>query len=124
MTFKELNPVPPLINLNPIVVKSPSLYDCTDEVQSMDVSPVSKEELISIPEFSPINEIHHIGMSNAKAIEDLLDLTGHMAYPMTTSETLALGDLNKNLIEGFCSSGQDSQLIESLAQSIDKASLQ
>ncbi|KAK1169375.1 MAP7 domain-containing protein 2-like isoform X1 [Acipenser oxyrinchus oxyrinchus] len=124
MTFKELNPVPPLINLNPIVVKSPSLYDCTDEVQSMDVSPVSKEELISIPEFSPINEIHHIGMSNAKAMEDLLDLTGHMAYPMTTSETLALGDLNKNLIEGFCSSGQDSQLIGSLAQSIDKASLQ
>uniref|UniRef100_A0A8C4S2I6 MAP7 domain containing 2 n=1 Tax=Erpetoichthys calabaricus TaxID=27687 RepID=A0A8C4S2I6_ERPCA len=74
-------------------------------------SPVSKEELISIPEYSPVNEIHQNGMSNSKALEDLLDLTGHIAtYPKTTSATMGLGDCNKNLIDGFCGSGQETQV--------------
>ncbi|XP_013984770.1 MAP7 domain-containing protein 2 isoform X2 [Salmo salar] len=100
---------PPLINLEPLVVKSSGVYD---EVQSMEVSPVSKEELVSIPEYSPVNEVQHNGMSNARALEDLLDLTGHVAYPKL-SPMGSLGDCNKNLIEGLCSPGADSKLIQS-----------
>ncbi|KAJ8266977.1 hypothetical protein GJAV_G00136820 [Gymnothorax javanicus] len=48
-------PSPPRINLEPLEVKS-TLKSRADEVESMEVSPVSKEELISIPEFSPIEE--------------------------------------------------------------------
>ncbi|XP_069045999.1 MAP7 domain-containing protein 2-like isoform X5 [Lepisosteus oculatus] len=117
-------PGAPLISLEPLEVKSGSADESADEVQPMDVSPVSKEELISIPEFSPLNERHPNEMSNAKALEDLLDLTGHVAYPPLTSPSAALGDCNKNLIEGFCSSSPDTQLIESLAQAVDKANIQ
>ncbi|XP_064827715.1 MAP7 domain-containing protein 2-like isoform X6 [Oncorhynchus masou masou] len=102
-------PKPPLINLEPLVVKSSEVYD---EVQSMEVSPVSKEELVSIPEYSPVNEFQQNGMSNARALEDLLDLTGHVAYPKL-SPMGSLGDCNKNLIEGLCSPGADSKLIQS-----------
>ncbi|XP_020321006.1 MAP7 domain-containing protein 2 isoform X2 [Oncorhynchus kisutch] len=102
-------PPPPLINLEPLVVKSSGVYD---EVQSMEVSPVSKEELVSIPEYSPVNEVQHNCMSNARALEDLLDLTGHVAYPKL-SPMGSLGDCNKNLIEGLCSPGADSKLIQS-----------
>ncbi|KAL7835176.1 hypothetical protein SRHO_G00294230 [Serrasalmus rhombeus] len=41
----------------------------------MEVSPVSKEELISIPEFSPVADVQQNGVSNTRALEDLLDLT-------------------------------------------------
>ncbi|KAJ8347863.1 hypothetical protein SKAU_G00264520 [Synaphobranchus kaupii] len=92
-------PAPPLINLEPLEVKS-TVRDKADEVESMEVSPVSKDELVSIPEFSPIDEVRHNSMSNARAIEDLLDLTGHVAYPKL-SPGANLGDCNKNLIEGF-----------------------
>ncbi|KAM9497846.1 MAP7 domain-containing protein 2-like isoform 1-T1 [Salvelinus alpinus] len=100
-------PPPPLINLELLDVKSSGAYD---EVQSMEVSPVSKEELISIPEFSPVNEVQENAMSNARALEDLLDLTGHVAYPKL-SHMDSLGDCNKNLIDGLCSPGADSKLI-------------
>uniref|UniRef100_A0A4W5RF41 MAP7 domain containing 2a n=1 Tax=Hucho hucho TaxID=62062 RepID=A0A4W5RF41_9TELE len=101
------HPPPPLINLELLDVKSSGAYD---EVQSMEVSPVSKEELISIPEFSPVNEVQENAMSNARALEDLLDLTGHGAYPKL-SPMDSLGDCNKNLIDGLCSPGADSKLI-------------
>ncbi|XP_029557213.1 MAP7 domain-containing protein 2 isoform X2 [Salmo trutta] len=100
-------PPPPLINLELLDVKSSGAYD---EVQSMEVSPVSKEELISIPEFSPVNEVQENATSNARALEDLLDLTGHVAYPKL-SPMDRLGDCNKNLIDGLCSPGADSKLI-------------
>nr|XP_046172833.1 MAP7 domain-containing protein 2-like isoform X2 [Oncorhynchus gorbuscha] len=100
-------PPPPLINLELLDVKSRGAYD---EVQSMEVSPVSKEELISIPEFSPVNEVQENAMSNTRALEDLLDLTGHVAYPKL-SHVDSLGDCNKNLIDGLCSPGADSKLI-------------
>ncbi|MBN3294706.1 MA7D2 protein, partial [Polypterus senegalus] len=122
VNFKDVKPTEPL-NINSTEMKSAPVDDSTDEVQSMDVSPVSKEELISIPEYSPVNEIHQNGMSNSKALEDLLDLTGHIAtYPKTTSATMGLGDCNKNLIDGFCGSGQETQLIESITQAVEKAS--
>uniref|UniRef100_A0AAZ3PCF7 MAP7 domain-containing protein 2-like n=1 Tax=Oncorhynchus tshawytscha TaxID=74940 RepID=A0AAZ3PCF7_ONCTS len=100
-------PPPPLINLELLDVKSRGAYD---EVQSMEVSPVSKEELISIPEFSPVNEVQENAMSNTRALEDLLDLTGHVAYPKL-SHVDSLGDCNKNLIDGLYSPGADSKLI-------------
>ncbi|XP_029476745.2 MAP7 domain-containing protein 2-like isoform X4 [Oncorhynchus nerka] len=113
-------PPPPLINLEPLVVKSSGVYD---EVQSMEVSPVSKEELVSIPEYSPVNEVQHNGISNARALEDLLDLTGHVAYPKL-SPMGSLGDCNKNLIEGLCSPGADSKLIQSHPPASHKFNIQ
>lgn len=79
-------------------------------------SPVSKEELISIPEYSPMNELmpgvslDQNGTSNAKALEDLLDFTGQATYSKTSSDTISLDDCNKNLIEGFNSPGQENTL--------------
>ncbi|XP_007493512.1 MAP7 domain-containing protein 2 isoform X9 [Monodelphis domestica] len=111
-----LKPAAGLIHLDALDGKLNSLDDSTDEVQSMDVSPVSKEELISIPEFSPVNDIipgvslEQNGTSNAKAIEDLLDFTGPPPYPKKSSETLAIDDCNKNLIEGFNSPGPENTL--------------
>ena len=52
-----LKSVPGLVQMEAVDGKSNSMEDSTDEVQSMDVSPVSKEELISIPEYSPMNEL-------------------------------------------------------------------
>ncbi|XP_059576849.1 MAP7 domain-containing protein 2 isoform X7 [Alligator mississippiensis] len=111
-----LKSVPGLIHLDAIDGKSNSMDDSTDEVQSMDVSPVSKEELISIPEYSPMNELmpgvsmDQNGTSNAKALEDLLDFTGQATYSKMSSETISIDDCNKNLIDGFNSPGQESTL--------------
>ncbi|XP_068600443.1 MAP7 domain-containing protein 2a [Brachionichthys hirsutus] len=99
---------PPMIKLEPLDVKDRT--SC-DEVQSMEVSPASKEELISIPEFSPVHEIQHSSMSNTRALEDLLDLTGvPLPYPKLSSAD-SIGDCNKNLIEGVVSPMSDSKLI-------------
>ncbi|XP_072471407.1 MAP7 domain-containing protein 2 isoform X2 [Notamacropus eugenii] len=111
-----VKPMVGLIHLDALDGKLNSLDDSTDEVQSMDVSPVSKEELISIPEFSPVNDIipsvslEQNGTSNAKAIEELLDFTGPPTYPKRSSETLTMDDCNKNLIEGFNSPGPENTL--------------
>ncbi|XP_025976490.2 MAP7 domain-containing protein 2 isoform X2 [Dromaius novaehollandiae] len=105
-----------LMQLEAVDGKTNSMEDSTDEVQSMDVSPVSKEELISIPEYSPMNELmpsvslDQNGTSNAKALEDLLDFTGQATYSRISSETISLDDCNKNLIEGFNSPGQENTL--------------
>uniref|UniRef100_A0AAQ6IIX8 MAP7 domain containing 2a n=1 Tax=Anabas testudineus TaxID=64144 RepID=A0AAQ6IIX8_ANATE len=71
---------PPIIKLEPLDVKG----SC-DEVQSMEVSPASKEELISIPQFSPVNKMPLSDMSNARALEDLMDLTGSITCPTLSS---------------------------------------
>ncbi|CAM9625072.1 unnamed protein product [Bubo scandiacus] len=111
-----LKSVPGLIQLEAVDGKCNSMEDSTDEVQSMDVSPVSKEELISIPEYSPMNELmpgvslDQNGTSNAKALEDLLDFTGQATYSKMSSDTISLDDCNKNLIEGFNSPGQENTL--------------
>ncbi|CAB1421254.1 unnamed protein product [Pleuronectes platessa] len=91
--------LPSIIKLEPLDVKGKG--SC-DEVQSMDVSPASKEELISIPVFSPVIEIQHSGLSNSRALEDLMDLTDGVPFPKLTSEN-NMGDCNKNLIEGVVS---------------------
>ncbi|XP_048788111.1 MAP7 domain-containing protein 2 isoform X5 [Lagopus muta] len=111
-----LKSVPGLVQLEAVDGKSNSMEDSADEVQSMDVSPVSKEELISIPEYSPMNELmpgvsfDQNGTSNAKALEDLLDFTGPPTYSKTSSDTISIDDCNKNLIEGFNSPGQENTL--------------
>ncbi|XP_069060782.1 MAP7 domain-containing protein 2 isoform X6 [Pleurodeles waltl] len=104
------------IQLDTINGKSNSVDDSTDEVQSMDVSPASKEELVSIPEFSPMNEILPAaslelnGTNNAKAIEELLDFTGAASYPKISRDGLSLDECNRNLIDGFNSPGQETAL--------------
>ncbi|KAL7837911.1 hypothetical protein AOLI_G00263150 [Acnodon oligacanthus] len=70
---------PPLINLHPVGKRGGANEESADEVQSMEVSPVSKEELISIPEFSPVADMQQNGVSNTRALEDLLDLTAPAA---------------------------------------------
>ncbi|XP_069730093.1 MAP7 domain-containing protein 2 isoform X2 [Phaenicophaeus curvirostris] len=111
-----LKSVPGLIQLEAVDGKLNNMEDSADEVQSMDVSPVSKEELISIPEYSPMNELmpgvslDQNGTSNSKALEDLLDFTGQATYSKTSSDTISLDDCNKNLIEGFNSPGQENTL--------------
>ncbi|XP_078028553.1 MAP7 domain-containing protein 2a isoform X5 [Epinephelus lanceolatus] len=111
---------PPVIKLEPLDVKGTG---AGDEVQSMEVSPVSKEELISIPEFSPVNEIQPSSVSNTRALEDLMDLTGSVTYPKLSSES-NIGDCNKNLIEGVVSPMSDSKLIGMSAPSSNKLSIQ
>ncbi|XP_061607156.1 MAP7 domain-containing protein 2a isoform X2 [Phyllopteryx taeniolatus] len=106
VTPLPLRPRPPrAIHLEPLEVKR----SC-DEVQSMDVSPASKEELISIPEFSPVNEIQQSGISNTRALQDLMDLTGSVTCSNRTAED-NVGDCNKNLIQGVVSPISDSKLI-------------
>ncbi|XP_061903629.1 MAP7 domain-containing protein 2a [Entelurus aequoreus] len=95
---------PPVIHLQPLEVK----HFC-DEMQPMDVSPASKEELISIPKFSPVNEIQHCGISNSRALRDLMDLTGSVTCSKVTSDG-NIGDCNKNLIDGVVSPVSDSKL--------------
>ncbi|XP_016054856.1 PREDICTED: MAP7 domain-containing protein 2 [Miniopterus natalensis] len=113
---KGLKPVGGLAHLDALDGKSNSLDDSTEEVQSMDVSPVSKEELISIPEFSPVSEmipgvsLDQNGTGNARALQDLLDFTGPPMFPKRSSENLSLDDCNKNLIEGFNSPSQENTL--------------
>ncbi|XP_073920565.1 MAP7 domain-containing protein 2 isoform X3 [Castor canadensis] len=111
-----LKPVGGLVHLDALDGKSNSLDDSTEEVQSMDVSPVSKEELISIPEFSPVSEmipgvsLDQNGTGNARALQDILDFTGPPTFPKRSSENLSLDDCNQNLIEGFNSPGQETTL--------------
>ncbi|XP_034746295.1 MAP7 domain-containing protein 2a isoform X2 [Etheostoma cragini] len=111
---------PPIIKLAPLDVKGTG--SC-DEVQSMEVSPASREELISIPEFSPINEIQNNSVSNNRALEDLMDLTGSVTYPKLSSGGHK-GDCNKNLIEGVVSPMSDSKLIGMSPPSSNKLSIQ
>ncbi|XP_040194163.1 MAP7 domain-containing protein 2 isoform X2 [Rana temporaria] len=87
-----------LIQLDAFEGKCNSLDDSTDEVQSMDVSPVSKEELISIPEFSPLNDLNpslENGTNNSRALEDLLDFTGQATYSKISSENWQNNSANK-----------------------------
>ncbi|XP_066213284.1 MAP7 domain-containing protein 2 isoform X5 [Saccopteryx leptura] len=110
-----LKPVGALVHLEALEGK-PSRDESAEEVQSMDVSPVFKEELISIPEFSPVSEmipgmsLDPNGTGNARALQDLLDFTGPPMFPKRPSENLSLDDCNKNLIEGFNSPSQETTL--------------
>lgn len=75
-------------------------------------SPASKEELISIPEYSPDNEMDQGFMSQNQALKDLIDLTGSATHTKLPSES-TIGDCNRNLIRGVVSPMSDSKLIVS-----------
>ncbi|KAJ0004479.1 hypothetical protein NQD34_010693 [Periophthalmus magnuspinnatus] len=106
---------PPIIKLAPLDVSG---TNSGDEVQSMEVSPVSKEELISIPEFSPVNDDPNSGLSNSKALEDLMDLTGSVNPRLSPQNHI--GDCNQNLIQGVVSPMSDSKLIRKSPPSPNK----
>ncbi|XP_058483831.1 MAP7 domain-containing protein 2a [Solea solea] len=108
----------PIIRQPPLDVKG-----TCDEVQAMEISPASKEELVSIPEFSPVNELQHGGLSNTRALEDLMDLTGSVSHLKLSSEG-NIGDCNKNLIEGVVSPMSDSKHIGISPSSSNKLSIQ
>ncbi|XP_027033208.1 MAP7 domain-containing protein 2 isoform X3 [Tachysurus fulvidraco] len=100
----------PVINLQPLEAKCSAADDLSDGVQSMDVSPVSRDELMQ--EYSPVSESSEILTRNPEAL-DLLHLTGQAAYPKA-------GDCNKNLIQSFSNAATDSALMQSLGPSMDK----
>ncbi|XP_034055412.1 MAP7 domain-containing protein 2a isoform X3 [Gymnodraco acuticeps] len=113
------HPSPPIIRLEPLNVKGTG---SSDEVQAMEVSPAAKEELISITNFSPVNEIQHSSVSNSRALEDLMDLTGSVTCSKLSSEGNK-GDCNKNLIGGVVSPMSDSKLIVMSPPSSNKLSI-
>uniref|UniRef100_H3CXD1 MAP7 domain containing 2a n=1 Tax=Tetraodon nigroviridis TaxID=99883 RepID=H3CXD1_TETNG len=98
----------PIIRLEPLGVK-----DSRDDMQSMEISitaQLQKEQLISIPEFSPVGEFQHSSMTNSRALEDLMDLTGSLTCSKLSPE-VSISDCNKNLIRGVVSPVSDSKLI-------------
>ncbi|XP_056267636.1 MAP7 domain-containing protein 2a isoform X2 [Pseudoliparis swirei] len=110
---------PPSITLKPLDVKGTASCD-----EPMEVSPAAREELISIPEFSPLIEMQHGGVSDTRALQDLMDLTGGgVSYAKRASEGNA-GDCNKNLIEGVVSPMVDSKLIGMSSPSSNKMIIQ
>ncbi|XP_066518012.1 MAP7 domain-containing protein 2 isoform X2 [Hoplias malabaricus] len=122
----------PLINLEPLEAKSTAADDLSDGVQSMDVRsafpattgprifkfPVSRDE----PVYSPVSEGSQNAMRNSQVLDKLLDLTGQPSYPKASAGA-ALGDCNKNLIQGFSSAAADSALIQSHAPTMEKLSI-
>ncbi|XP_046690084.1 MAP7 domain-containing protein 2 isoform X4 [Silurus meridionalis] len=99
-----------VINLQPLEAKGSIADDLSDGVQSMDVSPVSRDELM--PEYSPVSEGSENLLRNPQPL-DLLHLTSQASYSKA-------GDCNKNLIQSFSSAAADSTLIQSLGSSMDK----
>lgn len=92
---------------------------------------MSKDEGISIPEFSPLNEMSRdvelekdqTGLSDAQAVEDLIDLTGHSTYNKLSQDKISLDDCNKNLIEGQCIS-MENPLLTLLTKSAEETHIQ
>ncbi|XP_062335662.1 MAP7 domain-containing protein 2 isoform X2 [Osmerus eperlanus] len=142
----DVTPVPappdsPLITLGPLETKSCG-DELSDGVQSMDVSPVSRDELMSAPEFSQEVTEGLNSLSNVRTLEQLLDLTAqgrkqetgvdsHPFPKLKASSAAGLGDLNKNLLiqaynaGSFPSPARDSsQILHSLSSSPGKLDVQ
>uniref|UniRef100_A0A8P4K4Q8 MAP7 domain containing 2b n=1 Tax=Dicentrarchus labrax TaxID=13489 RepID=A0A8P4K4Q8_DICLA len=110
-----------VITLGPLENKS-CMDELSDGVQSMDVSPVSREEQASAHEFSPVTE-----GSDGCPLEHLMDLDAHgrgqrqgvetPGYPKLQAGS-GVGDLNKNLlIQAYSAASETSQLIHSIGPS-------
>ncbi|XP_026217164.1 MAP7 domain-containing protein 2 isoform X2 [Anabas testudineus] len=119
--LEEDTPTPaetPVIMLGPLENKS-CMDELSDGVQSMDVSPVSRDEQASAQEFSPVTE-----GTDSCPLEHLIDLDAHGQGQRPDAETppypklqagSGVGDLNKNLlIQGFSAASESSQLIHSV----------
>nr|XP_046227819.1 MAP7 domain-containing protein 2 isoform X2 [Scatophagus argus] len=111
----------PVIMLGPLENKS-CVDELSDGVQSMDVSPVSREEQPSAQEFSPVTE-----GTDGCPLDHLMDLDAqgrdqrHGAetppYPKLQAGS-GVGDLNKNLlIQAYSAASESSQLIHSVGPS-------
>ncbi|XP_068437619.1 MAP7 domain-containing protein 2 isoform X2 [Clinocottus analis] len=112
----------PVILLGPLENKS-FVDELSDGVQSMDVSPVSRDEQPSAHEFSPLTE-----GSEGCTLEHLMDLEAHgrggqrpgsdtAPYPKLQAGS-GVGDLNKNLlIQAYSAASESSQLIHSVGPS-------
>uniref|UniRef100_A0A671R4G2 MAP7 domain containing 2b n=1 Tax=Sinocyclocheilus anshuiensis TaxID=1608454 RepID=A0A671R4G2_9TELE len=109
----------PIICLVPLETKSCGADDLSDGVQSMDVSPVSRDELV--PEYSPVSEISHNSMTSV-ALGDIHVLTGQFSHPKVSAAP-AFGDCNKNLIQDCSSAAIDSSLFQSLRPTSDKLNI-
>ncbi|KAJ8010771.1 hypothetical protein DPEC_G00078610 [Dallia pectoralis] len=70
----------PLITLGLLENKICGVDELSDGVQSMDVSPVSRDEMGSVQEFSPVCEGLN-SMSNGPTLEHILSLTSHSDTP-------------------------------------------
>ncbi|CAL8294957.1 unnamed protein product [Lota lota] len=108
----------PNIMLGPLETKS-CLDELSDGVQSMDVSPVSRDDQASAQDFSPVTE----GSGDVPyGLEHMSELSLHgppgdtPAYPkLHAGSGAALGDLNKNLlIQAYSAATESSQLIHSM----------
>ncbi|XP_039540606.1 MAP7 domain-containing protein 2 isoform X2 [Pimephales promelas] len=103
----------PIICLQPLEAKCSGVDDLSDGVQSMDVSPVSRD--------SPVSEISQNSMSSV-ALGDILVLTGQVSHPKMSAAP-AFGDCNKNLIQDCSSAAIDSSLFQSLRPTSDKLNI-
>ncbi|XP_056289942.1 MAP7 domain-containing protein 2 isoform X2 [Pseudoliparis swirei] len=100
----------PITLLGPLGTKS-FLDELSDGVQSMDVSPVSRDEQPSAHEFSPLAE------GPDCPLEQLLELEAQgrsAAYPRLQVGS-GVGDLNKNLlIQAYSAASESSQILHSI----------
>ncbi|XP_072234615.1 uncharacterized protein map7d2b isoform X6 [Leuresthes tenuis] len=113
--------VPPVITLGPLEHKS-CVDELSDGVQSMDVSPVSRDEQASAQEFSPVTE-----GPDVCSLEHLMELDAPGREQRQGAETppypklqagSGVGDLNKNLlIQAYSAASETSQLIPSIGPS-------
>uniref|UniRef100_A0A4W4GF14 Uncharacterized protein n=1 Tax=Electrophorus electricus TaxID=8005 RepID=A0A4W4GF14_ELEEL len=83
----------------------------------------NRERAVAQEKFSPVADVRPNSMSKTRALEDLLDLTGQVAYPKLPPST-ALGDCNKNLIEGMCSPGSETKVIANNPPASSKLNIQ
>ncbi|XP_029979200.1 MAP7 domain-containing protein 2 isoform X2 [Sphaeramia orbicularis] len=113
----------PIILLGPLENKI-CVDELSDGVQSMDVSPVSRDEQASAHEFSPVTEGPD-GESNGCPLGQLMDLDAQGCGQRQGAETppypklqAGVGDLNKNLlIQAYSAASESSQLIPSVGPS-------
>uniref|UniRef100_UPI0037E99B4F MAP7 domain-containing protein 2 isoform X2 n=1 Tax=Semicossyphus pulcher TaxID=241346 RepID=UPI0037E99B4F len=111
----------PVIMLGPLENKS-CVDELSDGVQSMDVSPVSRDEQASAHEFSPVTE-----GTDGCPLDHLMDMDAQgrgqhhgeetPPYPKMQAGS-GVGDLNKNLlIQAYSAASESSQLIHSVGPS-------
>ncbi|XP_056594803.1 LOW QUALITY PROTEIN: MAP7 domain-containing protein 2 [Triplophysa dalaica] len=108
----------PIICFEPLETKGNGADDLSDGVQSMDVSPVSRDELLSVAEYSPVSET----LQNSVGSVALGDFLVQVSHPKVSAAP-AFGDCNKNLIQDFSSAAIDSSLFHSLRTTSDKLNI-
>lgn len=83
---QDVPPEPSVISLGPL--EKSCVDELSDGVQSMDVSPVSRDEQPSAQDFSPVTEADGMGWTD---------------FSSKLQSASGVGDLNKNLLIQACS---------------------